>query len=221
MPPMDNELRYDEHGLIPAIAQDRRTGQVRMVAWMSPQALEATLETGRATFWSRSRAELWEKGAGSGNALRVESVWADCDLDTLLLLVDPQGPSCHTGRPSCFFRRVSASGISEGSSPLSTELERLEATIEERSAGSGAPSYTRQLLEGGADAIGAKLREEAAELAAATASESRERVASEAADVLYHLLVALRSRGVSLSAVLDVLAQRTGQSGLQEKAARR
>jgi len=100
------ELKFDERGLIPAIAQDARTGQVLMMAWMNEEALRRTLETGEAWFWSRSRQELWHKGATSGNVLRVQEVWVDCDADTLLLKVDPAGPACHTGEVSCFFRRL-------------------------------------------------------------------------------------------------------------------
>lgn len=213
-------LRFDAAGLIPAVAQDRLTGQVRMVAWMNREALERTLATGRATFWSRSRGALWEKGATSGNTLVVRSVWADCDGDTLLLLVDPVGASCHTGRPSCFFRAVAADGLSERTQEANAELARLEATIAERASSSADRSYTRKLLDGGAAAIGEKLREEAAELADAIAAESEARVASEAADVLYHLLVGLSLRGVGLRTVLETLAARSGQSGIAEKARR-
>jgi phosphoribosyl-ATP pyrophosphohydrolase/phosphoribosyl-AMP cyclohydrolase len=189
---------------------------------MNREALERTLATGRATFFSRSRGELWEKGATSGNTLAVKSVWADCDGDTLLLLVEPSGPSCHTGRATCFFRRVEASGeVTETAETASAGLERLEHTIAERAAAGDTRSYTQQLLAGGAEAIGAKLREEASELAEAAAAESAERVASEAADLLYHLLVALRLRGVALGDVLGVLAGRSGTSGLDEKARRK
>ncbi len=100
------ELKFDERGLIPAIAQDARTGQVLMVAWMNREALRRTLETGEAWFWSRSRQELWHKGATSGHVLRVREIWVDCDADTLLLKVEPAGPACHTGELSCFFRRL-------------------------------------------------------------------------------------------------------------------
>jgi phosphoribosyl-AMP cyclohydrolase / phosphoribosyl-ATP pyrophosphohydrolase len=214
------ELRFDEQGLIPAIAQDRFSGQVRMVAWMSREALERTLVTGRATFFSRSRKALWEKGETSGNGLQIESIWADCDGDTLLLLVEPEGPSCHTGRATCFFRRVTLDAITTEPREAEPELQRLEGTIAERSESSPDKSYTRRLLDGGPSAIGEKLREEGAELAAALDLESAERVANEAADVLYHLLAGLHSRQVPLSAVLSVLASRSGRSGLEERAAR-
>jgi phosphoribosyl-ATP pyrophosphohydrolase/phosphoribosyl-AMP cyclohydrolase len=225
------EIAFGEGGLIPAIVQDRLTGQVRMLAYMTRESLARTLETGRATFFSRSRNELWEKGATSGNGLDVISVHADCDADALLILVDPRGPTCHTGSPSCFFRGVGA--VREGGSPgeagpeaadggrdATALLEALEREIEGRKKAPAAKSYTRTLLDGGAALLGEKLREEADELARAVAGETEDRVAAEAADVLYHLLVALASRGVPLRRVLAALAARMGTSGLEEKARR-
>lgn len=216
-----SHLSFDEQGLIPAVAQDRLTGQVRMVAWMSAEALAQTLATGRATFFSRSRGKLWEKGETSGHHLTVHSVYADCDADTLLLLVDPAGPTCHTGRPACFFRRLDADGTpQETEREASAFLPELEAKIASRAAHRADKSYTKSLLDGGAAKIGDKLREESGELAVALANESDECVRSEAADVLFHLLVGLRLRGVTLREVIEVLAARAGTSGLEEKAAR-
>jgi phosphoribosyl-AMP cyclohydrolase / phosphoribosyl-ATP pyrophosphohydrolase len=215
------EIAFGEGGLVVAVAQDRLTGQVRMVGYMSRESLLATLRTGRATFFSRSRGELWEKGATSGNTLRVASIHADCDADALLLLVDPAGPTCHTGSPSCFFRRVGPDGaLADSPRDATVFLPELEREIEARKASSADKSYTRHLLDGGADRIGAKIREEAGELAAALAGESDDRVAGEAADVLYHALVGLASRGVPLRAVVQKLADRAGTSGLEEKARR-
>lgn len=215
-----SEIRFGPDGLVPAVVQDRLTGHVRMVAYMNAESLAATLRTGRATFYSRSRGELWEKGATSGNTLAVRGVVADCDADALLVLVDPSGPSCHTGSPSCFFLPLDHAGNPTRGDDAAPELVRLERTIEARRAATAGGSYTRTLLDGGAAAIGAKLREEADELARAVESESEARVASEAADVLYHALVALASRGVPLSAVLAELARRSGTSGHAEKASR-
>jgi phosphoribosyl-ATP pyrophosphohydrolase/phosphoribosyl-AMP cyclohydrolase len=215
------KLAYDSAGLLPAIVQDGLTGEVRMLAWMSEASLARTFETGRATFWSRSRAELWEKGATSGNALRVRSVHADCDADALVVLADPAGPSCHTGAPSCFVHPVEPSGVGDPRSPAAPFLVELERSIEARKAAPASASYTRTLLDGGAAKIGEKIREEAAELADAIAGESDERVASEAADVLYHVMVGLASRGVALRDVVAVLAARAGTSGHEEKARRR
>lgn len=212
-------LKYDERGLIPAVVQDRLTGEVRMVAWMNQEALDATLTSKRATFYSRSRRSLWVKGETSGHVLSVHDVLADCDGDTLLVLVDPAGPSCHTGRDNCFFEAVSADGT-ETTSPAVPFLERLEAVLEERKQASGEKSYTRSLFDGGVPKIGKKIAEEASEVVEALDKESDERVASEAADVLYHLLVGLRFRGVPFRAVLETLAARFGTGGHAEKASR-
>jgi phosphoribosyl-ATP pyrophosphohydrolase/phosphoribosyl-AMP cyclohydrolase len=215
------EIAFGEGGLLPAIVQDRLTGQVRMLAYVNREALARTLATGRATFFSRSRGELWEKGAQSGNTLAVSAVVADCDADALLYLADPAGPTCHTGSPSCFFRRVSEAGAAEETGVDATAfLQGLEREIEARKQSTAARSYTRHLLDGGAARIGEKLREEADELGRAIAGETDERVASEAADVLYHVLVGLASRGVSLRSVFAELAARAGRSGHDEKAAR-
>ncbi len=216
-----NELKFDEQGLLPAVVQDRLTGEVRMVAYMNREAIAQTLETGTATFFSRSRRALWVKGETSGHVLHVREVYVDCDADTVLLLADPVGPSCHTGQPSCFFRHLDAAGVRDEVVPASAFLLGLEREIEARRASTAEKSYTKSLLDGGPSRIGDKVREEAGEFAAALASESDERVANEAADVVYHLLVGLASRGLSVRAVVDVLAQRAGTSGHAEKASRK
>jgi phosphoribosyl-ATP pyrophosphohydrolase/phosphoribosyl-AMP cyclohydrolase len=213
------ELKLDERGLIPAIAQDRLTGEVRMVAWMNDEALQRTLSTGRATFYSRSRGALWTKGESSGHYLEVSAIAVDCDADTLLLLVEPQGPSCHTGRENCFFRRLTDGNI-DREPEAGAFLFELERVVRERQQSTGEKSYTKSLLDAGPGKIGEKLREEAAELAQAVAEEPADRVANEAADVLFHVLVALRQRGVPLREVMSVLAKRAGTSGHAEKASR-
>jgi len=220
-----NDLKWDDAGLITAVAQDRLTGQVRMVAWMNREALAATLESGFATFYSRSRRALWRKGETSGHVLRVHQVAADCDGDTLLLLVDPEGPSCHTGRDTCFFRTLSGAagedvGEAAGASLADPFLLALEAELEQRSKSTAERSYTRSLLDAGIPKISAKITEESAELNAALAGEADERVASEAADVLYHVMVGLQARKVPWRRVIEVLARRAGQSGHAEKASR-
>lgn len=188
---------------------------------MNQEALTRTLETGKATFYSRSRQALWEKGESSGHFLRVQRISADCDADVLLLLVDPEGPSCHTGRPNCFFHEVrEADVLVEQPSGALPFLGELEALIESRAESTAERSYTRSLLDGGPTKIGEKLREEADELSRAIADESEDRVASEAADLVFHALVGLRARGVPVRAVLDKLASRMGQSGHAEKASR-
>jgi phosphoribosyl-ATP pyrophosphohydrolase/phosphoribosyl-AMP cyclohydrolase len=212
------ELRVDSQGLIAAIAQDALTGEVRMLAWMNQSALDQTLETGLATFYSRSRAALWVKGETSGNRLVVNEVWLDCDADAVLLLVEPEGPSCHTGRPSCFFRRLGDTGA--GDARALPTLHSLETTIHARKNTAANVSYTRSLLDAGPAKIGAKLREEADELARAIDAETDARVASEAADLLYHVLVGLAARDVPLRQVLRALQARVGTSGHEEKSRR-
>ena len=220
-------MDFDEHGLLPVVAQDHLTGEVRMVAFASEQAVRLTLETGRATFWSRSRGELWEKGRTSGNTLAVKGVLVDCDADCLVYLVAPGGPTCHTGRASCFFRRATLDSsspprivVSDAEVPAATLLARLEAVLEARKASDAKASYVKSLYEAGSAKIGEKLVEEATELARAVAGEADDRVVSEAADVLFHVMVALQSRGLGIEAVLQELDRRTGTSGHDEKRAR-
>jgi len=192
-----------------------------MVAWMNAEAVEQTIATGLATFYSRSRQKLWVKGETSGHRLRVFSVFADCDGDTLLLLVTPEGPSCHTGRPGCFFQELDGKSATGSERQALPYLFELETVIRERQSSDGQKSYTRSLLDGGAKRINEKLAEEAGELARALEAENDERVASEAADVLYHVLVGLRHRGVALTSVVEKLIARSHQSGHAEKAARK
>ena len=215
-----SDWKFDDRGLMPAIVQDGLTGEIRMCAYVNREAIARTIETGRATFFSRSRGTLWEKGETSGNALHVRELYVDCDADTLLVLVDPAGPSCHTGKANCFFRRVDGDAIVDEKVPAGPFLDRLEAEIASRRASTSEKSYTKSLLDAGPGKIGDKVREEGDEFARAIAGESDERVASEAADVLYHLMVGLASRGVSFRAVIDVLARRAGTSGHAEKASR-
>lgn len=215
---MIESLKWDAAGLLTVVAQDRRSGEVRMVAHANREAVEATLESGKATFWSRSRQALWTKGETSGNTLRVLEVWADCDGDALLYLVDPAGPSCHTGAESCFFRRLDEEAP-RGARALPV-LARLGATIEARKQSSADESYTRSLLDAGASKIAGKVREEGGELADALEHETDERVVSECADVIYHLMVGLIARGLGLAEVEVELARRFGMSGLREKASR-
>src|SRR5690606_9388200 len=180
---------------------------------------EKTLSSRKATFFSRSRNRLWTKGEESGNVLHVSELRADCDGDTLLVLCDPAGPSCHTGRDNCFFQEVTPRG-GAGDDSLLPILVRLEQVISARKASTAEKSYTRSLFDGGAAKIAEKIIEEAREVGDAIASESESRVASEAADVLFHLLVGLRFRGVDFREVLAVLAERFGVGGHVEKASR-
>lgn len=209
------KLSFDEQGLVPAIVQDQRTGRVLMVAYMNEAAFAATRATGEATFWSRSRRSLWKKGETSGNVMRVRQMLVDCDADTVLLLVEPAGPACHTGAPSCFFRDE----LGEPSRGA-TEIERLEEVILQRQTSSADKSYTKALLAAGPARIAEKVREEAGELGRAIEGESAERVVAEAADVLYHALVGLTARNVRWADVLAELHRRAGTSGHEEKARR-
>lgn len=214
-------LNYSSSGLVPVIAQDAETGEIRMVAYANEIAIEKTLETGLAHFFSRSRGELWLKGETSGNTLAVRSIWVDCDGDTLIYMVDPAGPSCHTGAETCFFRRLDADGnLVDAAGDGAPTLLRLERTLEARKASDSDESYTKSLLDRGATKIDEKLREESEELGQALINESDERVASEAADVIYHLLVGLVLRKVSLRDLLSELSRRFGTSGHDEKASR-
>jgi phosphoribosyl-AMP cyclohydrolase / phosphoribosyl-ATP pyrophosphohydrolase len=195
----DSEIAFDERGLVPCIAQDWRTGEVLTLAYMNAEALARTRETGEVHFYSRSRLELWHKGATSGNTLALRAIRYDCDGDALLALVEPAGPACHTGARSCFHR-----GELEPAAPYET-LPALERVISERAQARPEGSYTARLL-GNRQLNGEKVREEADEVARAAQDESDERVSEEAADVLYHLAVLLKSRGLSLAdaeAVLD------------------
>jgi phosphoribosyl-ATP pyrophosphohydrolase/phosphoribosyl-AMP cyclohydrolase len=215
-----DRLTFDANGLIAAVAQDALTGQVRMVGYMNREAFEITLREGRAVFYSRSRKTIWRKGESSGNELKVSDVFVDCDTDTILLLVHPAGPTCHTGAATCFYRRVIDGVLVDERFDATPEMTRLEVELASRKDATAGKSYTRSLLDAGAPKIGEKLREEADELARALEGESDERVASEAADVMYHLMVGLLHRGIAWRAVLAELARRSGVSGLVEKASR-
>jgi phosphoribosyl-AMP cyclohydrolase / phosphoribosyl-ATP pyrophosphohydrolase len=185
-------ITWDATGLAPCVVQDWSTGEVLTVAYMNAEALERTLATGETHFWSRSRAELWHKGETSGNTQAVKELRYDCDADAILALVEPAGPACHTGERTCFHN-----GDLEPQAPHEA-LPALERTIAARRADPPPGSYTAELLADPAR-IGEKVREEAEEVARAAREESDERVAEEAADVLYHLTVLLHSRGLSLA----------------------
>jgi phosphoribosyl-ATP pyrophosphohydrolase/phosphoribosyl-AMP cyclohydrolase len=195
-------INFDEDGLVPCVMQDWATGEVLTLAYMNEEALRLTRETGEVHFWSRSRQELWKKGETSGNMMRVRQLRFDCDADAIVALVEPAGPACHTGERSCFHRELESGRAPE---PAAHEaLAALERTIAARAAERPEGSYTAELL---ADPprIGEKVREEADEVARAAADESDERLAEEAADVLYHLEVLMRSRDLPLAAAMEVL----------------
>lgn len=197
--PVPDGLVFGADGLIPAIVQDRATGDVLMVAFASAEALALTAATGQAHFWSRSRRALWRKGETSGNTLAVASMSRDCDGDAVLLTVDPAGPACHTGSRTCF-----------GGEPatLAGGLGALERVIEGRAQADPASSYTARLLARGLDHTLKKVGEEATEVVLAAKGESDERLAEECADLVYHLMVVLAHRRLPLARVLEVLAAR-------------
>ncbi len=206
-------VRFDEHGLVPCVTQDWRTGEVLTLAYMNDEALERTRETGEVHFYSRSRGEIWHKGQTSGSVQRVRQIRYDCDADALVVLVDPAGPACHTGQRSCFYRDLEGSADpaldappADGEpAPATYEaLPALERTLLDRRQRRPAGSYTVELLDDPPRIVD-KVREEADEVSRAADSESAERVAEEAADVLYHLQVLLASRGISIASVLETL----------------
>jgi phosphoribosyl-AMP cyclohydrolase / phosphoribosyl-ATP pyrophosphohydrolase len=200
--PVEELLVYDERGLVPCVVQDWITGEVLTLAYMNELALERTRATGELHLWSRSRQELWHKGATSGNTQTVRALRVDCDGDSLLALVEPAGPACHTGERTCFYR-----GELEGGAPHET-MPGLERTLRARASERPEGSYTVELLDD-PRRIGQKVMEEAEEVARAAREESDERVGEEAADLLYHLLVLLHSRGLALSDAEGVLDERS------------
>jgi phosphoribosyl-ATP pyrophosphohydrolase/phosphoribosyl-AMP cyclohydrolase len=213
---------FDSDGLVPAITQDARTGRVLMLAWVNQEALNATLSTGFAHYYSRSRQALWKKGETSGHLQEVVDVRLDCDGDSLLFVVNQTGPACHTDELSCFFHQLDKDGNSAAvSPPESGVVERLQAVLRARRNASEDSSYTAKLLSGGVAAVEAKINEEAGELCEALKNESDQRVVSEAADLLYHALVGLELRGIQSQEVALELARRFGVSGHQEKNSRK
>lgn len=215
--PLTPDVAFPASGLVPAIVQDAMDGRVLMLAWMDAEALTATIETGDAHFHSRSRDRLWRKGETSGNTLRVVDLAVDCDGDALLLTVDPAGPTCHRGTRSCF----DADGAPAARSTQGFAwLETLWATIADRASTRPTDSYTTSLLSGGVDVAGRKVTEEATEVLMAAKDDAavqavgadraatREALAGEAADLLYHALVLLAERDLDPSAVLGALRVR-------------
>jgi len=196
---LPDALAYDAAGLIPVVVQEAASGDVLMVAYANREALDLTAQTGLAHFWSRSRGALWRKGETSGNAMRVREVRADCDRDALLMVVDPAGPACHTGTRTCFGDDTpTAAGI----------MGELGRVIAARASASPDRSYTARLLAKGPDHVLKKIGEEATEVVLAAKSESDDRLAEEAADLLYHLTVAMAQRRVPFARALEVLRAR-------------
>ncbi|HET9039127.1 MAG TPA: bifunctional phosphoribosyl-AMP cyclohydrolase/phosphoribosyl-ATP diphosphatase HisIE [Gemmatimonadales bacterium] len=203
-------VRFGADGLVPVVAQESRSGDVLMLAYANREALERTQATGQAHYYSRSRAGLWRKGATSGHEQAVREIRVDCDGDAILYRVDQTGPACHTGARTCFSSAVAQDGhTTSGEDPGAHLLTRLAATIARRAAERPEGSYTAGLLDRGVAKVSQKVGEEAVEVVVAANAEEPERLASEAADLLYHLLVLLQARGVPLDAVWKELAHRS------------
>jgi phosphoribosyl-AMP cyclohydrolase / phosphoribosyl-ATP pyrophosphohydrolase len=196
------------NGLLPAVVQDQRTGGVLMLGYMDRAALAGTLHSGLATFYSRSKQRLWQKGETSGNRLKVRGVFADCDDDALLVLADPEGPTCHLGTTSCFVAEMENSGW----------LSELSSIIAERAASGDASSYTRQLLDDGSERIGKKIGEEGVEVALAAVSRDVEGCVEEVADLIYHVSVLMEARGFSWNDVTALLKERHAKASNERTA---
>jgi phosphoribosyl-AMP cyclohydrolase / phosphoribosyl-ATP pyrophosphohydrolase len=207
-----DNVKFDQNGLAPVLAQDAATGDVLTLAYANREALERTLSSGEAHYYSRSRSELWRKGATSGNTQRVVEVRLDCDGDALLYRVEPRGPACHTGETSCFFTTLAGDGVGVATADhdvsFGTMVERLAGTIAQRHREMPEGSYTAGLIRQGTDRLAQKVGEEAVEVV--VAALGNERLAEESADLVYHLLVLLEERGVGIDDVARVLHDRHG-----------
>ncbi len=206
-----DDVKFDERGLIPAIVQNAATREVLTLAFMNRESLTKTIETQQTWFWSRSRGELWHKGETSGNTQQVVSLTLDCDRDAIVVLVDPAGPACHTGATSCFQTGSNATGIG-------SMLDQLYELIQRRERERPPDSYTTYLFEEGIDKILKKLGEESAETIIAAKNDDQARLVSETSDLIYHLLVLLVARGVSLEDIAKELGQRRTVGGASERA---
>jgi phosphoribosyl-AMP cyclohydrolase / phosphoribosyl-ATP pyrophosphohydrolase len=208
-------VKFGADGLVPVVTQESRSGDVLMLAYANREALDRTLSTGLAHYFSRSRGRLWQKGETSAHVQRVIEVRLDCDGDAVLYRVEQSGPACHTGKRTCFSTVISGAAGQQGGGEAGTDedpgghiLNRLARTVSSRAALRPEGSYTSQLLTAGLGRVSQKLGEEAVEVVVAANSENEERLASEAADLLYHLLVLLQARGVAFDSVLEELEKR-------------
>lgn len=200
-------MKFDANNLIPAIVQHARSGEVLMLGYMNEEALRLTRERGLVTFWSRSRQELWQKGANSGNLLHVVAIRQDCDGDALLVLAEPAGPTCHTGERSCFHKDLSGAPA-PAAQPPSSVLAQLADTIAARANTAPEESYTARLLQSGVDRIARKIGEEAAEVIIAAKNHSPAELSAELADLIYHSLVLLAQQGMHPEDVWNELRRR-------------
>ncbi|WP_255570817.1 bifunctional phosphoribosyl-AMP cyclohydrolase/phosphoribosyl-ATP diphosphatase HisIE [Cohnella sp. CFH 77786] len=201
------QIKYDDQGLVPAVVQDAASKEVLMLAYMNRESLQKTVETGQTWFWSRSRGELWNKGATSGHTQEVVSLKYDCDGDTLLVQVNQNGPACHTGAYSCFYRSAEADDATadDAKPDRFAPLAQLEATIAQRDAERTEGSYTTYLFDKGLDKILKKIGEETAEVIIAGKNRDAKELRAEAADLIFHLMVLLREQRIPLDDVLEEL----------------
>jgi len=214
-----SQLKFDEQGLIPAVVQDWRDASVLMLGFMNREALQKTLETKSVHFWSRARKKLWEKGETSGHRLVLKDLFLDCDGDTVLVKAEPIGPTCHTGEKACFFTRLESDGKPEGHKTpdaFGGILERLYQTIQDRKRSPKPDSYVSSLLQGGTDKVLKKVVEEAGEVVLAAKGGKKEEIIYEAADLLFHTLIALGYHDIKPEEVYQELASRFGKSGLRK-----
>jgi phosphoribosyl-ATP pyrophosphohydrolase/phosphoribosyl-AMP cyclohydrolase len=201
-------LKYDERGLVPVVVADGHDGSVLTLAWANREALERTIETRETYLYSRSRAQLWHKGETSGNTQRVMEIVADCDGDAVLYRVEPHGPACHTGADSCFHEPILQLDGEDDVATFVRAIAHLRATLIERKSASPDESYVAKLYAGGVDRIGKKIGEEATEVVIAAKNDDTEELVWEASDLIFHLLVLLEERGVSLARVGEHLLKR-------------
>lgn len=202
------QAKFDDQGLIPAVVQDAHTGQVLTVAYMNAESLQRTVQTGQTWFWSRSRRELWNKGATSGNTQAVVGLSLDCDGDALLVQVEPAGPACHTGATGCFHEALEGTSPAAAPDPLGAALAGLRRVIAERAASRPEGSYTVSLLDEGLGKVCQKVGEEASEVIVAALTQGDDDLADEVADLLYHLTVLLQARALPAAAVAEKLEER-------------
>ena len=206
-----NTLKFDASGLIPAVVQNIETNEVLMVAYMNADTIKQTLETGRATFWSRSRQEVWVKGDTSGNYMYVKEVRVDCDCDCLVVLVNPAGPACHTGNRSCFFRKIEDGKLVEDAKEQTKTdvFAREQAVVMDRKEHPEEGSYTNYLFDKGEDKILKKVGEEAAEVVIAGKNRDKDEISYETADLIYHLTVMLVDNGMTLEDIYKEMERRS------------
>ncbi len=205
-----DEIKFDENGLVPAVIQDAADGRVLMVAYMNRESLEKTVETERTWFYSRSRQALWNKGETSGNYQDVKEILVDCDMDTLLVKVTPMGPACHTGNPTCFYRKAEKNGaLTDYEAPATSSiLDEVYAVVKDRMDNPKEGSYTNYLLDTGIDKILKKVGEECSETIIAAKNDEPSEIALETSDLLYHLIVMIAERGMTMEDIYAELRHR-------------